>query len=89
MKKFFMMAALSAGLLFSACSGNKGGENAGSDSAAKAATEADGSKVLVAYYSATGTTAKAAEEIANLLYTDNRFWDFLILHFRYHPALSQ
>ena len=64
MKNFFMMAALSAGLLFSACSGNKGGENAGSDSAAKAATEADGSKVLVAYYSATGTTAKAAEEIA-------------------------
>lgn len=64
MKKIFMMAALSAGLLFSACTGNKGGENAVSDSTAKAETEVDGSKVLVAYYSATGTTAKAADEIA-------------------------
>lgn len=64
MKKLFMMAALSAGLLFSACSGNKGSENAASDSVAKAETEIDGSKVLVAYYSATGTTAKATDEIA-------------------------
>ena len=58
MKKFLMMAALSAGLMFSACAGNK------SDNDNNAATEADGSKVLVAYYSATGTTAKAADEIA-------------------------
>lgn len=58
MKNFLMMAALSAGLMFSACAGNKG------DNDNNAATEAEGSKVLVAYYSATGTTAKAADEIA-------------------------
>ncbi|MBD5217952.1 MAG: flavodoxin [Bacteroidales bacterium] len=58
------MAAVSAGLVLSACSGNKESEKTAADSVAPTSTEADGTKVLVAYYSATGTTAKAAEEIA-------------------------
>lgn len=64
MKKMLMMAAVSAGLVLSACSGSKESEKTAADSVAPTATEADGTKVLVAYYSATGTTAKAAEEIA-------------------------
>ena len=64
MKKILTMAALSAGLLFSACAGGKGGANVASDSTSTADSDAEGGKVLVAYYSATGTTAKAAGEIA-------------------------
>ena len=63
MKKYVMAAALTAGMLYSACADNKGGASTASDSAS-VQTETDGSKVLVAYYSATGNTAKAAEEIA-------------------------
>lgn len=54
------MSALAVGVISSACGGAKSAENA-SDSSAIASDE---SKTLVAYYSATGTTAKAAEDIA-------------------------
>lgn len=56
------MSALAAGLTLSACGGAKSSETA-VDSASAADTS--DSKVLVAYYSATGTTAKAAAQIAD------------------------
>ena len=62
MKKFLGMAGAALCMLFaSSCSGSAKTDTA--DSAA--ATDASDSKVLVAYYSATGTTAKAAKEIAD------------------------
>ncbi len=60
MKKFLLLSALAAGVVASACGGSKSAETA-TDSTAVAS---ENSKTLVAYYSATGTTAKAAEEIA-------------------------
>ena len=56
------MSAMAAGMILSSCGGSKSNETA-QDSTPGADTK--DSKVLVAYYSATGTTAKAAEELAN------------------------
>lgn len=61
MKKTIMAASMTAGILLCACANDKGGA---SDSAVQTAAQTDGSKVLVAYYSATGNTAKAADDIA-------------------------
>lgn len=60
MKKYFLMTALAAGMLFTGC-GSKNTAETATDVAE--AVPAD-STLLVAYYSATGTTAKAAKEIS-------------------------
>lgn len=62
MKKFVLMAAMAAGIIASACS-NK--TDATADSADIVDTNKLDTNVLVAYYSATGTTEKAAKEIAD------------------------
>ncbi len=56
------MSALAAGLTLSACGGGKSSDTAQDSTAVADTTD---SKVLVAYYSATGTTAKAAAEVAD------------------------
>ena len=61
MKKFLFMCLMAAGVTFSSCGGGKAAEESGKDTGD--AVKAD-SKVLVAYFSATGTTAKAAKEVA-------------------------
>lgn len=57
MKKILLMSAMALGMI--SCGGAKSDENA-----QPAATSGD-SNILVAYYSATGTTAKAAEQLAS------------------------
>lgn len=60
MKLFIKLAAVAVtASMFAACSGNKT-----SDQQQDPSAKATDSKTLVAYYSATGNTAKAAEEIA-------------------------
>lgn len=58
MNKILIGCLALTGTIFTSCEGNK------SDSTAT--DEADNSNVLVVYYSATGTTKKAAEKIASL-----------------------
>lgn len=61
MKKFLEMAAVAACMLFaSSCSGSSK-----ADGNADSVADTNDGKVLVAYYSATGTTAKAAKEVAD------------------------
>ena len=50
--------------------GNSTGEDTQTESGAEDGAEAQGSKVLVAYFSATGTTKGVAEHIANGLHAD-------------------
>lgn len=61
MKKIFGLALMGAALSMMSCSG--GAASKGEQDSASA--ESAGTKVLVAYYSATGTTEKAAKEIAD------------------------
>lgn len=61
MKKILLTAAMGAGIIFSSCGGSKSNE---SENVSTPDADVKDSKVLVAYYSATGTTAKAAEELA-------------------------
>ncbi|MDE6273004.1 MAG: flavodoxin [Muribaculaceae bacterium] len=63
MKKFLLMSAMSAVMIFSSCGGSSKSNEDAKDS--NHTEEVKDSKVLVAYYSATGTTAKAAGELAN------------------------
>lgn len=61
MKKILLMTVFAlAAMTSTSCGGSKTGE-----SAQEASAPAVDSKVLVAYYSATGTTAKAAEQLAS------------------------
>lgn len=60
MKKYILMSAFAAGILMTGCSAKTGSETA-ADTTPSDTTD---SNILVAYYSATGTTAKAAKEIA-------------------------
>lgn len=63
MKKSFLLAAVSVTMLtFGSCSGTAKSDNASADSTKNEGTGT--SETLVAYYSATGTTEKAAKEIS-------------------------
>lgn len=67
MKKFLFMMVAGALALSSCGSANAEGNE---DTAANAAAKEDQSKVLVAYFSATGTTKKAAEQLAEVTNAD-------------------
>ena len=62
MKKYLLMTAIVAGSVLPSCSSTNASSEANSDSASASSSD---SKTLVAYYSATGTTAKAAKQIAD------------------------
>lgn len=61
MKKTIKTLALASGIILTGCAGNNAKDNVADSSLV---TENDSTNVLVAYYSATGTTKKAASEIA-------------------------
>lgn len=63
MKNFIIMSAVSAGMLISGCGNHS--VKSGDDSIKADTSMPENSKILIAYYSATGTTAKAAEKIAD------------------------
>lgn len=67
MKKFLFMMVAGALAMSSCGSANAEGNE---DTAANAAAKEDQSKVLVAYFSATGTTKKAAEQLAEVANAD-------------------
>ena len=67
MKKYLFMIVAGALTLSSCGSANAEGNE---DTAANAAAKEDQSKVLVAYFSATGTTKKAAEQLAEVTNAD-------------------
>lgn len=67
MKKFLFMMVAGALALSSCGSANAEGNE---DTAANAAAKENQSKVLVAYFSATGTTKKAAEQLAEVTNAD-------------------